>query len=144
MTCDRSVFFSGYSGITEILLIVAFNTIIPRECLTLVTRRLSIVEQESINLLEHLISFTVFSWVRVVQSVVFCIVFCGLLFFVSLFFRPLYRLSFDLQLLITALELFQTSIMMSGYFTRIDRVVIPVLISIKAYSINFIYILSEY
>jgi hypothetical protein len=45
-----------YSGITEILLKVALNTIIPRERLTLVTRRLSIVEQESINLLEHLIS----------------------------------------------------------------------------------------
>ena len=45
-----------------------------------------------------------FNAIRIAQSVVFCVVFCIVLFVLLFFFlRPLYCLSFDLQLLITPL-----------------------------------------
>jgi hypothetical protein len=102
------------------------------------------------QVLEHLISSTVFSGVRVAQSVVFCIVFCGLLFAflsffcrplyrLSFFCRPMYRLSFELHPLLTSLVFFHTNIMMLGYtiLHENSRVVIPGIVSIKAMSIHF-------
>ena len=58
-----------------------------------------LVEQEMLTLPEHLSSPPVFSVVRVAQSLVFCLVFCVLLFVLVSFF--IYCLSFfDLWLLI--------------------------------------------
>jgi len=53
---------------------------------------------------EYLSSPLVFSEVCVAQSLVFCVVFCGLLFvFFSFFFGPLYCLSYDIHPLINSL-----------------------------------------
>jgi hypothetical protein len=54
---------------------------------------------------EYLSSPTVFNGVHVARSLVFCVVFCKMLFvLLSFFFWPLYCLSFfDLRLLITSL-----------------------------------------
>jgi len=60
------------------------------------------LEQELLTLPEHLSSTYVFNGVRVNQDLGFCAVFCELLFLVlSVFFRPLYFLSFNLRLLTT-------------------------------------------
>jgi hypothetical protein len=61
---------------------------------------MSLVKQELLTLPE----LSGFSGVRLVQSLVFCVVFCTSLFvFLSRFFYPLYCLSFDLRLLVTPL-----------------------------------------
>jgi len=53
---------------------------------------------------EHLSSLPVFSGVRVTRSLVLCVMFCRSLFvLLSLFFRPLCCLSFDLLILINPL-----------------------------------------
>ena len=49
-------------------------------CPLTVTRRLSHVEQELLTLSEHMSSSSIFSGVRVAQSLVFCVVFCRSLF----------------------------------------------------------------
>ena len=64
------------------------------------------MKQELLNLLEHLSSPPVFSGVRVVRALVFCVVFCRLscvLLCVFILFWPLYCLSLGLQLLSTLL-----------------------------------------
>ena len=53
-------------------------------CRVTVKRRVSLVEEELIFLLEHLSSLPVFSGVRVARSLVFCVMFCWSLF---VFFR---------------------------------------------------------
>ena len=45
-----------------------------------VTRRVPLLEQELLTLIEHPSSPSVFSWVRVNRSLVFCVVFCRSLF----------------------------------------------------------------
>jgi hypothetical protein len=60
------------------------------------------VEQALLTHPEHLSSPSVFSGVYVTQSLIFCVVFCRLLFvLLYFFFWPLCCLFFDLQLLIT-------------------------------------------
>ena len=68
-----------------------------------ITRRVPVVEQELLSLPEHLRSPTDFIGVRAARSLVFCVVFCRLLFvLLSLFFWPLFCLSFcDIRILIT-------------------------------------------
>ena len=56
-----------------------------------VTRRMPIVEQELLTLPENLISYPIFSGVRIAQSLAFCVVF--LLVLLSFFFWQLYCLS---------------------------------------------------
>jgi len=53
-----------------------------------------LVEQQLLTLAEHMSSLTVFSWVRVAHSLVFCVMFCRSLFVLLffLFFWPLYCL----------------------------------------------------
>ena len=41
---------------------------------------MSLVEQELRTLPEHMSSLSIFSWVRIAQSLVFCVMFCGSLF----------------------------------------------------------------
>jgi hypothetical protein len=54
--------------------------------------------------MEHIISSSNFSGVRVARSVLFCVVFCRSLFvLLSVFFWPLYYLSFDSRLLFLTL-----------------------------------------
>ena len=75
-------------------------------CRLTATRRVSHVEQELLTLPEHLSSSHDFSRVRVVRFLVFCVIFCRLLF-VLLFFWQLCSLSlFDLRLLVTPLVSF--------------------------------------
>ena len=38
---------------------------------------MSLVEQELRTLPEHMSSLSIFSWVRIAQSLVFCVMFCG-------------------------------------------------------------------
>jgi hypothetical protein len=74
--------------------------------------RLPLVEQEELTLLQHLTSPSVFSGVRVVQSLVFCVACCRSLFVLLsfLFLLSLYCLSFfDLLILITLLVFSNTS-----------------------------------
>ena len=72
---------------------------------TRVTRRVSLVEQELLALLEPLSSHPVFNGVRITRSLVLCGMFCRPLFVLLLFFSwPLCCLSFfDLWILITPL-----------------------------------------
>jgi hypothetical protein len=72
---------------------------------TIATRLMSLVEQELPTLPYHLSSHPVFSGVRDVQSLIFCVVFCGSLYvLLSLFFWSLCYLSvFVLRFLITPL-----------------------------------------
>jgi hypothetical protein len=64
-----------------------------------------LVEHELLNFPDHLSSHLVFCGVRVTRSLVFCVVFCRLMFdLLSFFFWPLCCLSFyDLQILIALL-----------------------------------------
>ena len=72
--------------------------------ITIVTRRVSLVERELLPLPEHLNSSPVFSGVGVTRSLVFCVMFCrSLLVLLYFFFWSLCCLSFDLQILITSL-----------------------------------------
>ena len=65
-------------------------------------RRVQHVEQELLNLPDHLISSSVFhSWVRVSRSFVFCVVFCRLLFVILHFFF----LAISLSVLLLAISL---------------------------------------
>jgi hypothetical protein len=67
-----------------------------------VTQQVPLVEQQLLTLAEHNISsLTVYSWICVAQSLVFCVMFCRSLFvLLSFFFWPLYCLSsFDILLL---------------------------------------------
>ena len=60
---------------------------------------------------DHLSSPTVFSVVRVAQSLFFCIVFCWLiLLLLSYLFWPLHCLSFNLQILIAPLQFIMLSV----------------------------------
>ena len=69
-----------------------------------VTKRMSLVEQELFIIPERMTSLSGFSGVRVAQFVVFCVVFCRSLFlFLSLFFCPLYCMSFELWFLNSSL-----------------------------------------
>jgi hypothetical protein len=62
----------------------------------------ALVKQELPTLPNHMRSSPICCGVRFIQSLVFCVVFCGCLF--VLFFQPLYFLSvFDLRLLFTPL-----------------------------------------
>jgi hypothetical protein len=75
----------------------------------LLLRRVSLVEQELLTLMEHMSSPPVFSGVRVDWSLVFCVVFCRSLFvLLSFFFWPLCCLSFDLRILIALIWCLQT------------------------------------
>ena len=75
--------------------------------------RVPLVEQELLELLEHLS----FSGVRVTQFFVLCAVYCISLFvLLSFFFWPLCCLSFDLRILITPL-VFSNS---SWFFVKMD------------------------
>jgi len=61
-----------------------------------VTRRVSLVEQELLPLLEYLSTLPVFIWIRIARSLVFCVVFCRSLFvLLFFFFWPLFGLSFS-------------------------------------------------
>jgi len=62
-------------------------------------------EQQLPTFLEHLTTYPVFSWVRVAQPLVFCVVFCQQLcvFLSFIYFRLVYCLSFELRLLIAPL-----------------------------------------
>jgi hypothetical protein len=72
--------------------------------ITIVTRRVSLVERELLPLPEHLNSSPVFSGVGVTRSLVFCVMFCrSLLVLLYFFFWSLCCLSFDLRILITSL-----------------------------------------
>jgi hypothetical protein len=68
-----------------------------------VTRQMPLMEQELINLPEHLSSPSVFNEAYVDRSIVFCAVFCWqLVVLLCFFYCPLYCLSiFDLRVLIT-------------------------------------------
>ena len=72
---------------------------------TRLTRRVPLVEQELLTLPGHASSPPVFSGVRVARSLVFCVMFCRLLFVIlSFFIWPLCCLFFfDLRILITPL-----------------------------------------
>ena len=48
-----------------------------RSVATLATRRVPLLEQELLTFTGHLSSLPVFSGVRVAQSLVFCVVYCG-------------------------------------------------------------------
>ena len=62
---------------------------------TIVTRRVPLVEQELLPHTKHLRSPPLFSLVRVVRSSVFSVLFCrSLLVLLSIFIWPLYCLSF--------------------------------------------------
>ena len=75
----------------------------------LLLRRVSLVEQELLTLMEHMSSPPVFSGVRVDWSLVFCVVFCRSLFvLLSFFFWPLCCLSFYLRILIALIWCLQT------------------------------------
>jgi hypothetical protein len=75
----------------------------------LLLRRVSLVEQELLTLMEHMSSPTVCSGVRVDWSLVFCVVFCRSLFvLLSFFFWPLCCLSFDLRIMIALIWCLQT------------------------------------
>ena len=75
----------------------------------LLLRRVSLVEQELLTLMEHMSSPPVFSGVRVDWSLVFCVVFCRSLFvLLSFFFWPLCCLSFDLRIMIALIWCLQT------------------------------------
>ena len=63
-----------------------------RSVATVATRRVPLLEQELLTLTGHLSSLPVFSGVRVAQSLIFCVVYCGSIFvllFIMLSFRRL-------------------------------------------------------
>jgi len=68
-----------------------------------VTRREPLVEQELLPPSEYTSSTPVYTRVHVAQSLVFCVVFCTLLFVILSLFWPYCLSFFDLQLLITLL-----------------------------------------
>ena len=70
---------------------------------TRVTRRVPLVEQELLPPSEYTSSTPVYSRVHVAQSLVFCVVFCTLLFVILSFFWPYCFSFFDLQLMMTPL-----------------------------------------
>jgi hypothetical protein len=98
---------------------------------TRVTWRVPLVEEELLALPEHLISLSVFSGVRVAQSLVLCVLFCRLLFILLSFFLLSIALSaflwfttsdylfgiLDLWLLITPLHQMESysNILMTKY-----------------------------
>jgi hypothetical protein len=72
-------------------------------------RRVSLVEQELLTLMEHIRSPPPFSGVRVDRSLVLCVVFYRPLFvLLSFFFLPLCCLSFELRILIALIWCLQT------------------------------------
>jgi len=72
-------------------------------CCLIVTRQVSLVDQDLHTLPEHPRSFPVYCKVRVIQSLVFCVVFCRTLFvLLCVFFWPLHCIFlFYLRLQIT-------------------------------------------
>lgn len=71
---------------------------------TRVTQRVPLVEEEVLPFLQHLRQPLVFSWIRVVPSLLLCVVYCRSLFFVPFLLAKLLFsifLYFNLQLPIT-------------------------------------------
>ena len=87
---------------------------------TSVTWRLALVEQELYSFSEHLSSTSVFSGIRVAESLVFSVVFYRPLFVcLSVFVWPLYRLSFfDLRLLTTTLVSTSFNVLLMSSLSR--------------------------
>ena len=66
--------------------VLSFSSMTYHQILTRETQQVSLIEQELLTILEYLSSSSVFSGVRVAQSFVVCVVFCGSMFFVVVLF----------------------------------------------------------
>ena len=93
-----------------------------------VTRRMPIVEQELLTLPENLISYPIFSGVRIAQSLAFCVVF--LLVLLSFFFGNcivcLFYGLWVLARICIVFLLYKSLVLVYTFFKSRSRIVLPV------------------